>query len=250
MEDDYFIDNTNELHLFMAFTCFASELFEEAYSFMKQHLLIYHDLTKEECDLFFGIFKELFGVKRRNWQLIVKYEEKKGITKFKNSYLTLRQKIEKEILNYTLDCLQLIDKFILPYCKIVETKVFFLKMKADHLIAISIFNFEKQPTYTDEASKIYEDCYKLASTGLEATHPLRLYLVFNYSNFSHDILKKYDKALKIVKDGYEDPEKLLSSLDDEDNFKQASLFLELIMNNRNLWSSDYDQPEDKDQKYK
>ena len=78
---------------------------------------------------------------------------------------------------------------------------------------------------------------------LKSTHPIRLGLALNYSVFYYEILNSPEKACQIAKMAFDDAINQLDSID-EDEYKDATLIMQLIRDNLTLWTSDMQEGDD------
>lgn len=89
----------------------------------------------------------------------------------------------------------------------------------------------------DKACDKYEEARKLAEEQLPTTHPIRLGLALNFSVFYYEIRHEQSKACALAKDAFD---KAISELDnlEEEQYRDATLIMQLIRDNLTLWTSD------------
>jgi 14-3-3 protein epsilon len=93
-------------------------------------------------------------------------------------------------------------------------------------------------TLTPQAKSKYEQATKVASEeGLPPTNPIRLGLALNYSVFYFEILNEPQQACALAKTAFDDAISELDSLQEE-QYKDATLIMQLIRDNLTLWTSD------------
>jgi hypothetical protein len=73
--------------------------------------------------------------------------------------------------------------------------------------------------------------------GLPPTNPIRLGLALNYSVFFYEILNEPQQACGLAKTAFDDAISELDSLQEE-QYKDATLIMQLIRDNLTLWTSD------------
>lgn len=82
----------------------------------------------------------------------------------------------------------------------------------------------------------YEEATKNGQS-LPATNPIRLGLALNYSVFYYEILNKPQEACTLAKAAFDDAISELDRLPEEE-YKDATLIMQLIRDNLTLWTSD------------
>ena len=79
--------------------------------------------------------------------------------------------------------------------------------------------------------------YAGAVIQLKPTNPIRLGLALNFSVFYYEIMEKQELACKLAKDAFDDAIAQLDNLK-EDQYKDATLIMQLIRDNLTLWTSE------------
>merc|ERR1711933_139501 len=121
-----------------------------------------------------------------------------------------------------------------------ESKVFYVKMKADYYRYIAEFTDGDKKTQAAESAKLaYAEATSVAEKDLVVTHPIRLGLALNYSVFMYEVLGNPDEACKMARTSFEDA---IAELDNvaEDSYKDSTLIMQLLRDNLTLWTSDGD----------
>lgn len=72
---------------------------------------------------------------------------------------------------------------------------------------------------------------------MKTTNPIRLGLALNYSVFFYEILSEPEKACKMAKEAFDDAIADLDTLDEEE-YKDATLIMQLLRDNLTLWTQD------------
>merc|ERR1712115_700137 len=136
--------------------------------------------------------------------------------------------------------LSVLDTNLVPKCSQDESKVFYLKMKADYYRYIAEFtDGDKKSKAAESARQAYQDAQNVAEKDLAVTHPIRLGLALNFSVFQYEVLQNPDEACKMARPAFEDA---IAELDNvtEESFKDSTLIMQLLRDNLTLWTSDQD----------
>ena len=172
-----------------------------------------------------------------------------------------REKIEAELLDVCTSVLDVLEKHLIPPVaesledpeqnekeKLVETKVFYLKMKGDYnryLAEVSTGILKEK--FIENAKGSYEDAFDLCRAGhkgqgaMKPIHPIRLGLALNFSVFYYELRDDPKQACELAKEAVD----LADELDQtpEDSYKDSKLIMQLLRDNLNLWTSDgYEDP--------
>ena len=128
-------------------------------------------------------------------------------------------------------------------------QILFYKMKADahrYLaeLAAPLNHRERVASHFPAESTVEADCalsaYKIASgmahEHLEACHPLRLMLAFNFSTFYADVRHSLRMAIHIAKTAYESACEIVHVLSGSPQYQDAIRVLQLIRDNLSTWS--------------
>merc|ERR1712176_1274741 len=121
-------------------------------------------------------YKNAVGSRRAAWRIITSVEQKEKTkgneenAKFAKEYCG---KVEAE-----LD--KICNTNLVPKCSQDESKVFYLKMKADYYRYIAEFTEGDKKTKAAESARVaYTEAQTVAEKGLAVTHPIRLGLALN-----------------------------------------------------------------------
>ena len=105
---------------------------------------------------------------------------------------------------------------------------------------------EDRRAKAEKAKEKYEQATNTATLqGLPPTNPIRLGLALNYSVFYYEILNMPQEACTLAKTAFDDAISELDSLQEE-QYKDATLIMQLIRDNLTLWTSDQGEDGDKD----
>merc|ERR1712008_382708 len=199
------------------------------------------DLTVEERNLLSVAYKNAVGSRRAAWRIITSVEQKektKGNEEQAGFAKEYCKKVEAELQKICDTILGLLDEKLIPKTPSGESKVFYVKMKADYYRYIAEFT---DGTAKDEASQkakaAYAEATGVAEKDLVVTHPIRLGPALNYSVFMYDVLGQPDEACKMARTAFEDS---IAELDNvaEDSCKDSTLIMQLLRDNLTLWTSD------------
>jgi len=221
-------------------------------------------LAQEERNLLSVAYKNVVGARRSSWRVISSIEMKQQDQDQSRGKLAgnYKRKIEDELHDVCHDVLELLDKHLIPATNIsnnptsgdqtdgkieqmVESKVFYLKMKGDYyryLAEVASSNEAKLKVIAES-----ENAYDKALTtsikgidghgGMKSTHPIRLGLALNFSVFFYEIRTNHDKACKLAKEAFDNAIAELDTLN-EDSYKDSTLIMQLLRDNLTLWTSD------------
>jgi len=198
------------------------------------------ELSVEERNLLSVAYKNAVGSRRAAWRIITSVEQKERTkgnndqADFAKEYLgTVEQELQKicdRILGLLAD--------LVPLTPSGESKVFYVKMKADYYRYIAEFTLgDKKEEASQDAKKAYQEATEVAMKDLVVTHPIRLGPALNYSVFMYEVLTNPEEACKMARTAFEDA---IAELDNvaEDSYKDSTLIMQLLRDNLTLWTSD------------
>jgi len=224
-------------------------------------------LQQEERNLLSVAYKNVVGARRSSWRVISSIESK---TKDSGNERRLaiakeyREKVEKELHDVCQSVLDLLTKYLIPKVteslkeadkdeqkeNLVESKVFYLKMKGDyHRYLAEVAMGEQRDAIIKESEESYEEAFKVSCEGeggqgaMQPTHPIRLGLALNFSVFFYEIRDDHKRACELAKKAFDDAIAELDTLS-EDSYKDSTLIMQLLRDNLTLWTSDERQPEE------
>merc|ERR1719446_347040 len=158
------------------------------------------ELSVEERNLLSVAYKNAVGSRRAAWRIITSVEQKEktkgneGNAAFAKEYCG---KVEGELDKICNTILGVLDTNLVPKCSQDESKVFYLKMKADYYRYIAESKDGDKKTKAAESARVaYTEAKNVAEKGLAVTHPIRLGLALNYSVFQYEVLSNPDDACK------------------------------------------------------
>merc|ERR1712079_381215 len=152
-------------------------------------------------------------------------------------------KVEAELGKICQTILTLLDEKLIPKTPSGESKVFYVKMKADYYRYIAEFtDGATKDKAAEDAKAAYAEATKVAEKDLAVTHPIRLGLALNYSVFMYEVLSQPEQACTMARTAFEEA---IAELDNvaEDSYKDSTLIMQLLRDNLTLWTST-DEPEE------
>lgn len=223
-------------------------------------------LQQEERNLLSVAYKNVVGARRSSWRVISSIEAKtkdSGNERRLELAKEYREKVEKELQNVCNEVLELLSKFLIPKAteeaqkpendgeaveKLVESKVFYLKMKGDYYRYLSEVATGNEDNI-DHSEQAYKEAFETSCDGiggkgaLKPTHPIRLGLALNFSVFYYEIRDDHSKACELAKKAFDEAIAELDTLN-EDSYKDSTLIMQLLRDNLTLWTSDDRQDEE------
>lgn len=201
-------------------------------------------LNQEERALLNSGFKNIIAKQRVAWRELANRERAEDKNKKVCEYiLELRKEVEKEIIVSADKVLSLLDKYLISNADNNETKVFYLKMKADFL------RYKAEVTVDAEYEKncklsqqTYAEGYKL-SESLPIYNPIRLGLALNYSVLFYEVKLNKEDAVGIAKLAYNEAMKIIDELD-KNKSKDTILIIQLLKENLGIWNNDNEEETD------
>jgi len=218
-----------------------AERYDEMADYMEAVGKVGEELTVEERNLLSVAYKNAVGSRRAAWRIITSVEQKEASkgnsanAAFAKEYCC---EVENELQKICDTILDLLDKKLIPTTPSGESKVFYVKMKADYYRYIAEFRTgEGKEKASQDAKAAYAEAAVVAEKDLVVTHPIRLGLALNYSVFMYEVLNQTDEACKMARTAFEDA---IAELDNvaEDSYKDSTLIMQLLRDNLTLWTSD------------
>ncbi len=226
-----------EESVFLAKVAEQAERYEDMITFLKPVTQKKAELLPEERNLVSVAYKSVSGMKRTAWRALSAIEENPKYEKQRERTTAYKTKIEGELKTVCKDVIKVIDDSLLKNATAAEAKVFYLKMKADYYRYMS-----EVSTGTDlegvstKALESYEAAKAVADT-LAPTDPVRIGLALNFSVFQYEIRKNPKEACSMAKKAFDEAIANLQDLDEE-KYKEATSFMQLLKDNLNLWTAE------------
>jgi len=218
-----------------------AERYDEMADYMEAVGNVANELSVEERNLLSVAYKNAVGSRRAAWRMITSVEQKektKGNEEQAGYAKEYCKKVEEELQKICDTILKLLGEKLIPKTPSGESKVFYVKMKADYYRYIAEFNNgDTKQQASENAKDAYADATKVAEKDLVVTHPIRLGLALNYSVFMYEVLSQPDEACKMARAVFEDA---IAELDNvaEESYKDSTLIMQLLRDNLTLWTSD------------
>ncbi|XP_067862700.1 14-3-3 protein beta/alpha-1-like [Heptranchias perlo] len=219
-----------------------AERYEDMAAAMKAVTEWGEELSNEERNLLSVAYKNVVGARRSAWRVISSIEQKTGESGGSEKKLHMvkeyREKVEAELRDICNDVLGLLDKYLIPNSTNSESKVFYLKMKADYyryLAEVAVAESKKQTVENSQTA--YQEAFDISKTDMQPTQPIRLGLALNFSVFYYEILNSPEQACALAKTAFDEAIAELDSLN-EDSYKDSTLIMQLLRDNLTLWTSD------------
>jgi len=197
-------------------------------------------LTVEERNLLSVAYKNVVGARRASWRVLSSIEQKekeKGETERADEVSAYRGRVETELEKICQELLRILEDYLLPKDNTTEGQVFYWKMAGDYYRYLAEFaSGDDRKDKALKAQKKYEEATKQGAS-LPATNPIRLGLALNFSVFYYEILNQPNEACTLAKSAFDDAISELDRLPEEE-YKDATLIMQLIRDNLTLWTSD------------
>lgn len=195
-------------------------------------------LSKEERTILNTGYKNIITNQRRAWRELAKVEAQEKNSKRKSYAQELRSEVEVEILAAADKVLDMVNKYLLPGSTDSESKVFFLKMKADFLrYKAEVKTGEDYVSLHKESAATYKEGFKIASETLPVANTVRLGLALNFSVLMYEVVLNKENAINIAKGAYDEAMKIIDDLD-RNKSKETILLIQLLKENLSLWNND------------
>jgi len=235
--------NTVEEGVFLAKVAEQAERYEDMLIFLKPVLKKSSELQIEERNLVSVAFKNISGNKRTAWRALTAIEENPKYEKYHEKTKTFKQKIEEELKKICKEAIAAIDGNLISHASTAESKVFYLKMKADYNRYMGeVCSGTELDGVSESALKCYEEAKKAAES-LPATDPVRLGLALNFSVFQYEIRKNPKDACTMAKAAFDEAISGLQDLDEE-KYKDSTAIMQLLKDNLTLWTSELGEGEE------
>jgi len=246
-----------------------AERYDDMAAAMKKVTEIGGLLQQEERNLLSVAYKNVVGARRSSWRVISSIETKTNDATGNERKIELvneyKRKVELELENICKEVLELLSKYLIPKAteeatkaetdadateKLVESKVFYLKMKGDYYRYLAeVAGDEKGEESIDNSERAYDEALETSFKGIEgkgglkATHPIRLGLALNFSVFYYEIRSDHEKACEMAKKAFDLAIAELDTLN-EDSYKDSTLIMQLLRDNLTLWTNDDNKDEE------
>ena len=199
-------------------------------------------LSKEEQKMLCDGYKNVISDKRNSLRLLnnlsKKEEEEPKQINHKKQISIMKEKIQNELLLIFKEIHSMLDKYLIPNAQDSQTKIFYMKIKADYYRYHCEFGEgDEFQEAKNNAEKLYKDAYELALKDLNIYNSIRLGLALNYSVFEYEIMDNKNEACDIAQKAYDEAMKIV---DDAEKRRTSDnlLLIQLLKENLNLWSNE------------
>ena len=199
-------------------------------------------LSKDEQKLLVDGYKNIISDKRNSLRLlqnlIKKEEDGAQLINHKKQINIIKEKIQNELLSIFKEIHAMLDKYLIPNSQDPETKVLYMKIKADYYRYHCEFaegdEFEEAK---NNALKIYKEAYDIALKDINIYNSIRLGLALNYSVFKYEIMDSKNEAYDIAQKAYDDAMKVVDDVE-KDRTSDNLLLIQLLKENLNMWNNE------------
>lgn len=230
-------ETTDAESLTLARVAERAERYDDMAEYMETRVETGTPLNSEERDMFSTAFKGAVFSRRtaaraaKSFEVAEREEERPINAGISRGYLT---KLEAELQAICERVLKLVETILIPGTTEVETKTFYLRMKADYLRYITAFS------RGDQREKFAEDAELAYAAGIEeakalhATHAVRLGLALNFSVFLYEVRGNSKAATETAKAAFQAAHDSIDTATEESR-NDALSTMQLMKDNLVLW---------------
>ena len=235
-------EHTREEYVYLSKLYEKAQRYEDMISAINDYIELDPKLTKEERNILSAGYKNILYDKRENWKFLSSMERKEIKKKSKQViYIQeIKNHIEKEIKKIVDNVHNIIDKYLIPNCEDNESKIFYMRLKADHYRYLCELSKEKE--FIEKAEKIYKEAYNIAIKELPHINNERIGLCLNLALFYYEIKGDKNEGYKIAKNCFEESMKYLEDFQ-KFKSKEALMLIQLLKENLIFWSSEMNEEE-------
>ena len=222
-----------------------AERFPDMLSSINKFIKMNPELSKEEKNILSAGYKNILSDKRASWRLLNYMEKRESKKKpAQVPYIKeIKSHIEKEIKEQIESAHKMINEYLLPNAKDAESKVFYLRLKADHYRYLSEITKDKEYNKAlENAEKFYKEAYEIAIKDLPVINSTRIGLCLNFAVFYYEVKGDKKEGCKIAKKSFEESMKYLDELE-KFKSKDILLLIQLLKENLIFWSSEMNEEE-------
>ena len=241
-EEDNKKEYTRDEYVYLSKLYEKAQRFEDMISSINKFIELNPKLSKEERNILSAGFKNILFDKRENWRFLSSMERKKKKKKSKQViYIQeIKNHIEKEIRNVVENVHNLIDKYLINNCVDNESKIFYMRLKADHYRYLCEISKEKD--LLEKTEKIYKEAYNMSMKELPHINNERIGVCLNFALFYYEIKGDKKEGYRIAKNCFEESMKYLEELE-KFKSKDALMLIQLLKENLIFWSSEMNEDE-------
>ena len=196
---------------------------------------------KSEQKMLSNAYKNVVSKMRASWRAVAAIEEK--LPKDDPKKILAAKYLRKIVEELTLKCqelLILLEDDLIPKLSKPEAKVFFHKMKGDHLrylVEISSGDEKNLDELKSKSKAAYDAALAISNEHLSATHPFRLGLALNFSVFYYEVQNSQDNAYEMAKMAFDAAMPELDNLNEEEA-DDVTTIMQLLRDNLTFWSEE------------
>ena len=234
--------HTREEYIYLSKLYEKAQRYEDMISSINDYIELDPKLSKEERNILSAGYKNILYDKRENWRFLSNMERKELKKKSKQViYIQeIKKHIEAEIKKITENVFNLIDKYLLPNSIDTESKVFYMRLKADHYRYLCEISKEKD--FLDKAEQIYKEGYDLAMKELPHINNERIGLALNLALFYYEVKGDKKEGYQIAKKCFEETMKYLEEFESIKS-KDSLMLIQLLKENLIFWSNEMNEDE-------
>ena len=236
---------TREEYIYLSKLYEKAQRYEDMISSITKFIELNPKLSKEERNILSAGYKDILLDKRENWRFLNLMEKKELKKKSKQvTYIKeIKSHIEKEIKKIVEKVLNLIDNYLIKNCEDKESKVFYLRLKADHYRYLCEITIEKElENNLKQAELYYNEAYNLANKDLPLINNERIGLCLNFALFYYEIKGNKKEGYNIAKICFEETMKYFNDFE-KFKAKDALILIQLLKENLIFWSSEMNEEE-------
>ena len=163
------------------------------------------DLSIEEINILFGSIHNLIKKTKKQWEIICSIESKeiKKKSKFKNVARDAKETVYKEMHDYVILGLGVIDHHLIKNAGTPELEALYLMHKADLqrvLINITPVVYDREISdLKDKAEKCYKKAFEICNE-IEDLSSIKAGIILHYCMYIFEVNKDIAKAYKMASD--------------------------------------------------
>lgn len=236
---------TRDEYVYLAKLYERAERFDDMVNAISSFVQQEPNLTNDERNILSAGYKNIISSKRASWRLLHSIESKEEKKASSNSHYIkeIRERVEDEMRKICDSIQGTLDKYLVPFAKDAESKVFYLKLKGDYFRYRAEFTSgSEHETAANGAEQAYKDAYEVAEKNLPIHSSIRLGLALNFSVFYFEIKNMKEEACHIAKNAFEEAIKILDDLE-KNKAKDTILIIQLLKENLILWNNELNEDE-------
>ena len=221
--------------------------FEDAISMFDNFLEQKTDLTKEERELFFMVYKYRIDASRYSHRTISGYyksNEEEGNTEKAELLKKYRDLVADKIITYAQKAIDIINNVLLDNVNEPSALAFYVKMKADmyRYIAETSEVLEKD-NGTENGKKAYLEALQICNENLSPVDSIRLGVILNAAVFRYSHLHERTEAIAMLQDAIRDIKENSASIDLESTQDVNNAYNQMVSNLK-IWSVQEEEEEE------